>query len=143
MIAVQYPSFSFNIKSVADKEQILDMVRRKWVVLTPEEWVRQNILCYLLQTLKYPAKLIAVEKKVLVGNLSQRADIMVYKDNKPWMIIECKAMTTTLTPDVLHQALRYNMGMPATYLIITNGHLTYGWHRHDEKLLTIDSFPAY
>lgn len=143
MIQVQYPSFPFNIKTVAHKELILDLVRRKWVVLTPEEWVRQNILCYLLQVLKYPAKLIAVEKKVMVENLSQRCDILVYKDNNPWMIIECKAMTTTLTTAVLHQALRYNIGMPAAYIIVTNGNHTYGWRRGDDKLIDIDSFPTY
>lgn len=143
MIQVQYPPFPFKIKTVAGKEQIFDEVRKKWIVLTPEEWVRQNILCYLLQTMKYPAKLIAVEKKVMVENLSQRCDIMVYQQDKPWMIIECKAMSISLTEDVLHQALRYNMGMPATYIILTNGNYTFGWHRVEGKLAEINLFPLY
>lgn len=91
-------------------------------LLTPEEWVRQNFLLYLTETLSYPASLIAVEKQLMLGDVKKRFDIVVYgKDMKPFMIVECKEMNVPLTESVLQQVLRYNINIQAEYLIITNG----------------------
>ena len=128
MIKVEYPIFDFKIKGEAGKEIIFDEVRKQWVRLTPEEWVRQNMLQYLLQNLQYSSTLIAVEKELKMGELKKRFDILVYdKQHKPWLMIECKAMDIKLTDNVLQQILRYNMSLQVAYLFITNGTSVFGW----------------
>ncbi|MBC7652314.1 MAG: type I restriction enzyme HsdR N-terminal domain-containing protein [Deinococcales bacterium] len=143
MIKVDYPIFEFKIKGQAGKEIIFDEMRKLWVRLTPEEWVRQNMLQYLLQTLQYPASLIAVEKELKIGELKKRFDILVYNTkHKPWLMIECKAMDIKLADIVLQQILRYNMAAPVAYLFITNGTSVYGWDvQNDCKLM--DGFPVF
>ncbi len=122
MIKINYPEYHPKIKKEKDKEFIFDEVRKRWIILTPEEWVRQNFLQYLIQVKKYPAALIAIEKEIKLGDLKKRFDIVVYGSNsKPWMIIECKEMTVDLSNQVLHQVLRYNITMQVPYLVITNG----------------------
>lgn len=122
MIKIEYPPYQPRIKEEAGKELIFDAARKRWVVLTPEEWVRQNFLQYLLQVKKYPASLIAVEKEIRLGELKKRFDIVVYdKHSKPWMIIECKEMDVPLDKKVLDQVLRYNITLNVPYLVITNG----------------------
>jgi len=90
MILVDFPSYDFKVQSIGGKDQIFDPCRKKWVALTPEEWVRQNLLQYLIQVCKYPIELIAIEKKIQLGPLNKRFDILVYHGTTPWMIIECK-----------------------------------------------------
>ncbi len=122
MIKIEYPPYQPRIKEEAGKELIFDETRKQWVALTPEEWVRQNFLQYLLQVKKYPASLIAVEKEIRLGELKKRFDIVVYdKELKPRMIIECKEMSVPLDKKVLDQVLRYNITLNVPYLVITNG----------------------
>jgi hypothetical protein len=122
MIKINYPKYQPKIKNENNKELIFDEVRKRWVILTPEEWVRQNFLQYLTQVKKYPASLIAVEKEIQLGDLKKRFDIVVYdKASTPWMIIECKEMSVDLDKKVLDQILRYNITLQVPYLIITNG----------------------
>jgi hypothetical protein len=121
MIKIQYPKFDFRIKKEDEKEWIFDEFRKQWVRLTPEEWVRQNMLQYLLQVKKYPASLIAIEKEIALGELRKRFDIVVYRNAKPWMIIECKEMNVPLSEAVLRQILNYNISVQAEHLLITNG----------------------
>ena len=128
MVVINYPEPDFRIKKENGKEFIFDALRKKWIMLTPEEWVRQNFVQYLLQEKKYPASLIAMEKEIRLGELKKRFDILVYDNNhQPWMMIECKAATIKLDDAVLQQILRYNITIPVPYIIITNGNLTYGW----------------
>ena len=128
MIKVVYPIFDFKIKEEAGKEVIFDELRKQWVKLTPEEWVRQNMLQYLIQTLQYPAALIAVERELKLGELRKRFDILVYnKQHQPWLMIECKAMDIALNENVLQQILRYNMALPVAFMFITNGTSVFGW----------------
>ena len=143
MIKVDYPIFDFKMKGEAGKEMIFDEIRKQWVRLTPEEWVRQNILQYLLQNLQYPATLIAVEKEVEMGELKKRFDILIYnQQHKPWLMIECKATDIALNENVLQQILRYNMALPVAYLFITNGTSIFGWNVKDGCKL-MDRFPVY
>jgi hypothetical protein len=121
MISIRYPHFDFRIKKEEDKEWIFDEFRKQWVRLTPEEWVRQNMLQYLVQVKKYPASLIAIEKEIALGELRKRFDIVVYRESKPWMIIECKEMNVALNESVLRQILNYNISIQADHLVITNG----------------------
>ena len=122
MIKIDYPPYQPKIKTEDNKEIIFDEVRKKWILLTPEEWVRQNFLQYLIQIKHYPATLIAVEKEIKLGDLKKRFDIVVYDTaSKPWMIVECKEMNVALNKQVLDQVLRYNITMQVPYLVITNG----------------------
>jgi type I site-specific restriction endonuclease len=122
MIKIEYPPYQPKIKELEGKEFVFDEFRKRWVLLTPEEWVRQNFLQYLTKVEKYPASLIAIEKEIKLGELKKRFDILVYDFNtKPWMIVECKEMNTVLNKTVLDQVLRYNISLQVPYLVITNG----------------------
>ncbi len=143
MIKVAYPTFDFKIRGEAGKELIFDELRKQWVRLTPEEWVRQNMLQYLVQTLQYPTSLIAIEKELKLGELKKRFDILIYnQQHQPWLMIECKAIEVALDESVLKQILRYNMALPVAFMFITNGTSVFGWDiKNGCKLM--DKFPNY
>ena len=143
MIVLQYPSYPFKIKAINGKDQIFDPFRKTWVVLTPEEWVRQNLLQYLVQTLHYPSSLIAVEKEIKLGELSKRFDIVVYKNELPWMIIECKEAKVALNEKPMEQILQYQQVLTAQYLFISNGHETMGAKIESGKMQALQNFPEY
>jgi hypothetical protein len=144
MIAVNFPEPVFRLKKEKDVEFIFDAIRKQWLVLNEEEWVRQNFVQYLIQTLHYPAAFIALEKEIMLGELKKRFDILVYdKDHRPWMMIECKARAITLNDAALQQVLRYNISVPVSFLIITNGHYTFGWERADLELNLIQQMPLW
>jgi hypothetical protein len=144
MIAVQFPEPQFNIKVEGNKRFIFDAIRRSWLLLTEEEWVRQNFINYLVHHLKYPSSLIAVEKEIQLNELKKRFDVLVYDTNhKPWMIIECKAPEVSLNENVLQQVLRYNMSVPVNFIVITNGHVTIGWEKTGNSLSQIMSLPEW
>ncbi len=142
MISMNFPEPAFSIKQANGKEMILDLLRRKWLPLTPEEWVRQNFIQSLIQVHHYPAALIAMEKEIQLGELKKRFDILIYnKAHQPWMMIECKAPSVELSEKVFNQVLRYNIAVPVSYMLITNGSYTYGWYKKGIELITIDSMP--
>ena len=143
MEALIYPTYPFKLQQVQGKDQIFDSFRKAWVILTPEEWVRQNILQYLVQTCNYPNSLIAVEKTIQVGELDKRFDIVVYKNDIPWMIIECKEARVEIGEKTLQQILQYQQVLNAQYLIITNGHQTLGAKIDSGKLQPLQNFPEY
>lgn len=144
MIDINYPAPVFKLKKENEIEFIFDAIRKQWLVLTDEEWVRQNFIQYLIQTLHYPAAFIALEKEIMLGELKKRFDILVYdSDHKPWMIIECKASHIVLNDAVLQQALRYNVSVPVPFIVITNGDYTYGWQKSENQLQLIDQLPAW
>jgi len=143
MIVLQYPSYPFKIKALHGKDQIFDPFRKTWVLLTPEEWVRQNLLQYLVQNLQYPSSLIAVEKEIKLGELSKRFDIVVYKNEMPWMIIECKEAKVRLNEKTMEQILQYQQVLTAQYLFISNGHETMGAKIESGKLQALQNFPEY
>jgi hypothetical protein len=144
MLAIKYPEQRFQIKKDAGNDFIFDALRKKWLLLTPEEWVRQNFVQYLVQVKKYPATLIAMEKMIRLGELKKRFDILVYdKNHHPWMMIECKAPVIKLDESVLHQLLRYHISVPTGFLIISNGEYTYGWEKKEQALQLIDEWPEW
>ncbi|MFT3980269.1 MAG: type I restriction enzyme HsdR N-terminal domain-containing protein [Ferruginibacter sp.] len=143
MIDIVYPAVKPAIKTEGEKEFIFCVVRKKWMLITPEEWVRQNILLYLIHSLQYPASLIAVEKQLALGELKKRFDIVVYKSEKPFLLIECKAMEVPVTQKTLDQAMRYNINLQAGYFIISNGNHTYGFGVDNGRLQMLQAFPAY
>ena len=103
------------------KEYIYDIIRKKNIVLTPEEWVRQQIIHYLIDKKNYPASLFSIEKQIKIGELRKRYDIVVYHKNTPWLIVECKAESEKLNEETLLQILSYNSQINASYLALTNG----------------------
>jgi len=144
MVKINYPEPDFRIKKEAGKEFIFDALRKKWLLLTPEEWVRQNFVQYLIRVKNYPATLIALEKGIQLGELKKRFDILIYDTaHQPWMMIECKATEVKLDDAVLQQALRYNISVPVLFIIITNGNLTYGWQRNNNGLNLIEEIPLW
>ena len=143
MIKIEYPAYQPKIKIKDGKELIFDEIRKRWVVLTPEEWVRQNFLQYLILEKKYPASLIAVEKEIKLGELKKRFDIVVYdKHTKPWMIIECKEMHVALDKTVLDQVLRYNITLQVPYLVITNGSYCMSMVSADNQVIELEELPV-
>ncbi len=143
MILVDFPAYEFKIQSIKGKDQIFDPCRKKWVILTPEEWVRQNLLQYLIQVCNYPAELIAIEKTIQLGDLNKRFDILIYQGDKPWMIIECKEANTTLSEKTIQQLLQYQQVLEASFLIASNGHETIGAEIKLGKLHSLQHFPNY
>lgn len=122
MHVLNLPPYQFKLKQQGIRTQIFDSIRKKYVVLTPEEWVRQNFLQYLIQEKKYPASLIAVEAGLKYNQLQKRMDVLVYdKQGSPHLMVECKAPEVKITQDVFDQIARYNMVFKVKYLVVTNG----------------------
>ena len=144
MLLVHYPEPVFQVKRTESGELIFDPLRRKWLRLTPEEWVRQNFVQYLVQVKQYPAALIAMEKIIRLGELKKRFDILVYdQHHRPWMMVECKAPSVKLDETVLHQLLRYHISVPTGFLVISNGNTSYGWQKKDRNLLLLNELPNW
>jgi hypothetical protein len=143
MINIAFPEHKYKIKNEKGKEMIFDECRKQWLILTPEEWVRQNFLQYLIQTKKYPPSLIAVEKEISLGELKKRCDMVVYKDTKPWMIVECKEMNVELSEAVIKQILNYNISLQVSYLVITNGRSTFALRLKENNPEWIEALPEF
>ncbi|HEX6429137.1 MAG TPA: type I restriction enzyme HsdR N-terminal domain-containing protein [Niastella sp.] len=144
MIRIEYPSFPYRMKEEEGKEFIFDENRRQWLRLTPEEWVRQNFLQYLLQVKKYPASLTAIEKEIRLGELKKRFDILVYDaQHQPWLMVECKSMDVVLNDAVVQQVLRYNIAVPVPYLVITNGTSCFAYIKKNNQLQLLEVLPEY
>jgi len=120
------PEYSFRISGKEGEEMILDPIRKKYVRLTPEEWVRQNFIRYLINEGGYPPGLIGVEVKSRFSNLNRRVDILIHdRTGAPVMIVECKSPEITLNDKVFDQIVCYNLGFRVPYLIVTNGLVHY------------------
>jgi hypothetical protein len=145
MIKIYYPQYPFKIKEeTVGKEFIFDELRKQWIKLTPEEWVRQNFIQYLLQVKQYPASYIAVERKMKLGEVNKRFDLLVFDSAaRPWMMIECKAMSVALDKSVLWQVLHYNIAIPVKYLVVINGETCYGYVKGLMDFEKIDTLPSY
>lgn len=144
MITITFPPPDFKIVKEGNKELIFDRLRKKYITLTPEEWVRQNFLNYLVKVLQYPSSLIGIEREIFIGEVKKRYDIVVYnREMQPWMLIECKEMNVPLTDRTLQQVVQYNMVLPSAYLVITNGLNTFcGTYTADQWRFLTD-LPGY
>lgn len=122
MFELNLPLTQLRTKEEDSKLRVFDVFRNKFVLLTPEEWVRQQLLHFLINNYDYPQNLIAVEKSIVVNKQLRRYDAVIYsKANEPIMIIECKAPTVKLTSSVFDQIISYNQCLDVEYLLITNG----------------------
>jgi hypothetical protein len=128
---LKYPSFNIRLKQDnKDKLFVFDSIRKKWLLLSQEEWVRQHFVNFLVDQKKYPASLISLEKEIELNGTKKRYDIVVYsKQLKPEIIIECKAPEIELSEQVLEQALRYNLILNVNYVVITNGLIDAIYHK--------------
>ncbi len=126
MQALNLPTYSFNIKSVDGAQVIFDPCRQKWVALTPEEWVRQHLVQYLIQDRNYPASLVSTEMALRINQLSRRCDIVAYdRAGEPRILVECKAPSVKLNQQVFNQVAQYNWNLRVPYLLISNGLIHY------------------
>lgn len=122
MQKLRFPTYTFRFKNSENKPYIFDEIRKKFVVLQPEEWVRQHCVHYLISEKKYPKSLINVEKELQINQLKKRYDIVVFnRDGSIHLIVECKSPKVMINQDTFDQIARYNLALNATYLMVTNG----------------------
>jgi hypothetical protein len=122
MQTLNFPVFQFRFSEHDGRQLIFDPVRRRFVSLTPEEWVRQHMIAYMVETKQIPLSMIGVEKKLLVNGLVKRFDIAVFsRTGFPVLLVECKAPFIGISEKVFDQAARYNMQLQVNYFVITNG----------------------
>jgi hypothetical protein len=146
MIELNLPSYKFKVKSSENKRLIFDNIRKKYVVITPEEWVRQHYVSYLIFEKKYPQSLIAIEKQMLVNGLKKRTDILIFnREGKPEILVECKAPSIPITQTTFDQIARYNLKLKANFLIVTNGlqHFYCKMDFENECYLFLEDIPSY
>jgi hypothetical protein len=144
MIKINFPKEQPRLRDNQGIKEIFDSIRKKWLVLTPEEWVRQNIICFLLLQKNVPYSLISIEKEIKLGELRKRYDLVVYdRQTLPWMIIECKEMNVSLSEKTMEQILRYHISIPSKYLIITNGSHCFGFEKTNGQFSEINEFPVF
>ena len=122
MQQLNFPSYNFRFKNSENKVSIFDTIRKKFILLTPEEWVRQNTIQFLLQEKNYPKSYLNIEKLIKINDISKRYDIVVFQpDGTIFLLIECKAPEVKITQETFDQIARYNLTLKAQYLMVTNG----------------------
>lgn len=146
MQKLNFPAYTFRFKNSENKIAIFDVIRKKFIILTPEEWVRQHTVQFLLEEKKYPKSYINVEKLIKVNNTSKRYDIAVFKPNgELFLLIECKAPEVAISQDTFDQIARYNLKMKAKYLMVTNGlnHYFCQMDFENEKYVFLKQLPNF
>jgi hypothetical protein len=143
---LNFPQYSFRFKNSENKVSIFDEIRKKFVILQPEEWVRQHCMHYLILEKKYPKSHINIEKELIVNTLKKRYDIVVFNtDGSIHLIVECKAPTVAINQATFDQIARYNSALNATYLMVTNGinHYYCQMDLINEAYLFLEDIPDY
>ncbi|MFT5714142.1 MAG: putative type IV restriction endonuclease [Flavobacterium sp.] len=146
MQKLNFYSYSFRFKNSENKVSIFDEIRKKFIVLTPEEWVRQHVVKFLLEEKKYPRSHLNVEKVLKVNGLRKRYDVVVYNpDGSICVLIECKAPEIKIAQATFDQIARYNMTMNAQFLMVTNGldHYFCKMDFENEKYQFLAGLPNY
>lgn len=145
MIPAALDTIQLTLKQENEQTLVFDPIRRRWLLLTPEEYVRQCIIHYLIHALQYPQGMIAIEKQIMVGRLTKRFDLIVYdRNHQPWMLVECKAPEVTITEKTLHQLLNYQRTMQCRYWLLTNGHQVFCADACDvNNIAWLNTLPAY
>lgn len=146
MQKLQFPSYSFRFKNSENKIAIFDEIRKKFFLLTPEEWVRQHVVQYLLQDKNYPKSYINIEKLIKVNELNKRYDIVVYQPNgELFLLIECKAPEVKISQQTFDQIARYNLVLNAKYLMVSNGlnHYFCKIDFENEKYVFLEELPNF
>lgn len=138
------PTFSFSIQKRDKQYEVWDILRKSWLKLTPEEWVRQHILHYLIQKADYPPEKIKSEHPIHLGENTQRADIVVYnKQFQPEFVIECKAPEVKIKQAAIDQASRYNYQLKAQFLLVSNGMEHFMYEVKTNGLVLMQEIPKW
>ena len=146
MLKLSFPNYEFRLKKIDEKKFIFDEIRKKYIELTAEEWVRQNCVKFLINEKKYKSQLIAIEKKIILNNLTKRFDIIAYDNNgDPNLLVECKAPNIAIRQETFDQILSYNRVINSKYLMITNGIIHYYCKidNIDNKINFLKDIPNY
>lgn len=142
---LNFPEYPFKIQRVEGKFKIFDQLRKKFVMLTEEEWVRQHMICYMIEEQKIPAGLIRIESGLKYEKLKKRTDILVHgRNGLPYLVVECKSPRIKLDKDVLFQAGIYSSSLKVSFIGVTNGLQHFFWHVDFEHGQTeiLSEFPA-
>ncbi len=146
MLQLHFPKYQFRFKNRENKHYIFDVIRKKFVVLQPEEWVRQHVVQFLMQEKEYPKSLINVEKEISVSTLKKRYDVLVFNpDGSIAVIVECKAPDIRITQETFDQIARYNLSLQASFLMVTNGlnHYFCQMDYENERYVFLKDLPGY
>lgn len=146
MEELKFPKYNLQIRNIENKKYIFEPIRKKWLLCTPEEWVRVNCINYIIHTKGYPPSLISVEHQIDVYGLKKRFDLLVYNiDLSPFILIECKSPVVKINQKVFDQIIQYNLKLKCPYLMITNGlnHYFCNVIQNEKKIEFVDSVPSY
>ena len=146
MLPLNFPSYTFRFKSSENKQQIFDIIRKKFVSLQPEEWVRQHVIHFLTMDKKYPTSLINVEKTLSLNGLKKRYDVVVFNpDGSIHILVECKSPNIKISQVVFDQIARYNLKMQSEYVMVTNGldHFYCKMNYEEEKYSFLRQIPDF
>jgi len=146
MEKLNFPKYNFQFKNIENKNYIFEPIRKKWLLCTPEEWVRVNCINYIVNTKGYPPTYISVEHQIDVYGLKKRFDLLVY-DSKisPFILIECKSTSVKINQKTFDQIIQYNLKLKCPYLMVTNGlnHYFCSVNQNKKRIEFIDSIPFY
>jgi type I site-specific restriction endonuclease len=143
---LNFPKFEYRFKSTENKVSIFDVIRKKFIILQPEEWVRQHCVHYLINDKKFPKSLINVEKELTINGLKKRYDIVIFNsDGSIFLIVECKSHNIKIDQTTFDQIARYNLVLNATYLMVTNGlnHYYCEMDMENERYSFLKTIPDY
>lgn len=141
---LNFPKYDFRLKKTADEKLLIfDDWRKEWLLVTPEEWVRQHCCKHLVEYYGYPKSLIVVESAVQVYQTQQRSDILVKNKHQNYILVECKRPSVKINQEVLHQALRYNAQYQCPFLYLTNGLQHYFFKLEDGAIHKMEQLPFY
>ncbi|WP_299126877.1 type I restriction enzyme HsdR N-terminal domain-containing protein [uncultured Winogradskyella sp.] len=146
MQKLNFPKFEYRFKSTENKVSIFDVIRKKFIILQPEEWVRQHCVHFLIEHKKYPKSLINVEKELAINDLKKRYDVVVFNpDGSIFIIVECKSYDVAISQNTFDQIARYNLALNANYLMVTNGinHYYCQMDKINQRYIFLKDIPQY
>lgn len=146
MQKLNFKDYTFRFKNTDNKISVFDEIRRKFIILTPEEWVRQHVVRFLLEEKKYPKSYVNVEKIIKINGLTKRYDVVVFQpDGSIFLLVECKAPGITISQNTFDQIARYNMSLNAIHMMVTNGlnHYFCQMDYEQEKYSFLQDLPEY
>lgn len=146
MQKLNFPQYSFRFKNNENNLSIFDAIRKKFVILQPEEWVRQHCIQFLLNEKNFPKSHINIEKKITINQLTKRYDIVVFNpDGSIHLMVECKAPNVMINQSTFDQIARYNLALNATYLMVTNGlnHYYCQMDYKEQRYQFLENLPSY
>lgn len=143
LVSLNFPPAPLKLARKNDQPMVWDAFRKKYLVLTPEEWVRQHLLHYLMEHLHYPQATLATESGFKLQAQPRRSDVLVYKNSRPMLLAECKAPQVKLTQNTLDQASRYNLHYQVPYIVLTNGLSHFAAKAKNKGYELLPAIPTY